>query len=141
MRYRKNRTNDGDHPSLVDPMFARALTGSTDQHAHQRKQNHKDQMLCRQVQRALNLALAGGCGDDVLRELYVVDVTPAPSATHLLVQVSIPASIAIVDVLERLSRAMPRLRAEVARSITRKRAPELSFIPAPAAEAPQEQQR
>jgi hypothetical protein len=37
----------------------------------------------------------------------------------------------VLDVLERLERAAPKLRAEVASAITRKHAPQLSFIPAP----------
>jgi ribosome-binding factor A len=130
MRYRKNRTAGDEMPPFVDPEFAEALSGNRGDREIHRKQHHKDQMLCRQVQRALNLALAGECRDDVLRELYVADVVTAPNVTHLLVQVTIPPSVSLIDVLERLAQATPRLRAQVAHAITRKRTPELTFVPA-----------
>ena len=78
-------------------------------------------MLCRQVLRALSLTLG---------ELSVVDVTPAPDCTRLLVHVAIPRHIAVEQALADLSIAAPSLRTQVARAITRKRAPELAFVPA-----------
>ena len=50
------------------------------------------------------------------------------------VQISVPSHVWVVDVRERLERAAPKLRTAVAAAITRKRAPELSFIPAAAGE-------
>jgi hypothetical protein len=44
----------------------------------------KDLQLCRQVAETLQLVL-GDCGDDVLRDLHVVRVVPAPDASQLLV--------------------------------------------------------
>jgi len=44
--------------------------------------------------------------------------------------VVIPADRSINEVLSALRQDMPRLRSEVAMAITRKRAPELSFVPA-----------
>jgi ribosome-binding factor A len=41
-----------------------------------------------------------------------------------------PPDLSLSDVLAALARIAPRLRAEVARATSRKRAPELSFIPA-----------
>lgn len=118
-------------PPFVDPAFAEALAGdrrSTGLSRHA-KQEQKARQLCRQVQRALNLALGGECGDDVLRELYVADVTPAGGAGHLLVHVTVPGHVGVAAVLERLERVGPRLRAIVAQAVTRKHAPELSFVP------------
>ena len=46
--------------------------------------SRKDLQLCRQVADTLQLAL-GDCGDDVLRDLHVVRVVPAPDASQLLV--------------------------------------------------------
>ena len=92
--------------------------------------NRKAQQLCRQVQRALNLALANRHADDGLNDLYVEGVSPAPHSGHLLVHVSIPADRPVSEVLGALRRQAPYLRSEVARAITRKRAPELSFVPA-----------
>jgi ribosome-binding factor A len=95
--------------------------------------NHdrKTRQFCRQVQRVLNLALTDhrGC-DDRFQNLFVEDVTPAPHCGHLLVHVAIPADRAIAEALGALQRDAGRLRTEVAAAIARKRAPELSFVPA-----------
>lgn len=97
-------------------------------HSHYNPQrHHKTAQLCRQVQRALSLALAA-CADDLLRETQVIDVRPAPDAARLAVFILAPAA-APVDLLARLEAARGLLRAQVAQSITRKRAPELLFIP------------
>ena len=132
MRNWKHRRG-GSVPPFVDPAFADALAGEPRAKGH-RKQNYKALQLCRQVQRILTLELAGFGGDEVLRDLYVADVMPAAGSSQLLVQISIPPNFPIVDVLERLDRAAPKLRAAVAAAITRKRAPELSFIPVAAGE-------
>lgn len=89
----------------------------------------KDLQLCRQVAETLHFAL-GDCGDDVLRDLHVVRVVPAPDASQLLVLLgSAPGEVpaAPAEVLERLRARSAAFRAEVARSITRKRAPALLF--------------
>jgi len=91
--------------------------------------SRKDLQLCRQVADTLQLAL-GDCGDDVLRDLHVVRVVPAPDASQLLVIVgSAPGEPPPPpgDVLMRLHARTPWLRAEVAHAITRKRAPALLF--------------
>ena len=90
--------------------------------------------LCRQAQRALGMALAGECDDDVLRSVYVEAVVPAPDATQLLVRLVIPAAARDVradEVYARLQRVHGVLRRAVAEAITRKRAPELAFIVVP----------
>ncbi len=106
-----------------------------------KKARHKDQQLCRQVAQTLSLALAG-CGDALLRDLYVADVVPAPDAGRLLVSVYPMTGMAsrqsdqpddamsveqMSQILGRLEAAAPMLRREVASAITRKRAPELLF--------------
>ena len=93
------------------------------------RRDHKTAQLCRQVLRAVSMALADS-GDDVLRELVVHDVEPAPDASRLMVSVGFSASAgvsSVVEVLGRLSEASGFLRREVATAITRKRAPELMF--------------
>jgi len=135
---RNARSHGRESLPLVDPLFAEALSPRTNRNSvRHNKSDRKTQQLCRQVQRALSLALAGECYDDVLRELYVEAVLPAPDASRLLVRVVIPAhvEVALADVLERLDRARGRLRQLVAEAITRKRAPELDFIPASPGEA------
>ena len=90
---------------------------------------HKASQLCRQAMQALALALADS-SDDLLRELTVISVDPAPDASRLLVTVTPAASSAGVspgEILARLNTASGWLRREVASAITRKRAPELMF--------------
>jgi ribosome-binding factor A len=107
----------------VDPLFAEALSGDHEKSDRRtdRKQNYKAQMLCRQVQRVLSLSLS---------DVTVIDVTAGPDSSRLLVHVAVPAHLAVDEALARLAEATPALRAEVARAITRKRAPELAFVPA-----------
>jgi len=116
---------------FVDPEFAQALSGgSYHRLSSGRQAERKARQFCRQVQCVLNLALADRHADDGLNELFVEDVSPAPHCGHLLVHVVIPAERRVTDALSALRRDASRLRAEVAAAITRKRAPELSFVPA-----------
>jgi len=97
--------------------------------AHQKLQR-KARQLCSQVAETLAEVFASDARDDVLRNLYVVAVTPAPDASHLLVTVCVdPPSPEITPalVLERLASASSRLRSEVAAAITRRRAPVLTY--------------
>jgi ribosome-binding factor A len=115
---------------FVDPDFAEALDGNKSEHSSSTRQaDRKAQQFCRQVQRTLNLALADCSSDDSLAGLYVEEVSPAPDCGHLLVHVLVPTGHAVADTIGALRRDAPRLRREVAMSIARKRAPELSFIP------------
>ncbi|MBX3439281.1 MAG: hypothetical protein KF861_17455 [Planctomycetaceae bacterium] len=86
--------------------------------------------LCHQVAHTLNYVLSGECGDDVLRSLYVENVIPAPDSSRLLVTVSLldkddttPTEV----ILMKLGMVQSKLRAEVARSISRRKTPELIF--------------
>jgi ribosome-binding factor A len=81
------------------------------------------------VQRALNLALADCNAADDIGGLFIDDVSPAPDCGRLLVQVLVPEGRLAADTIGALFREAPRLRSEVAMAITRKRAPELSFVP------------
>jgi len=123
----KSRAHDA--PAEI---FERALRGDDDdvRKSSNPRADHKTMQLCRQVQRALMLALAGECADEVLRDLYVESVEPMGSASQLLVQVALPrgSQLNYLDVLARLNDRAPRLRAIVAQSICRKRVPNLSFV-------------
>jgi hypothetical protein len=120
----KSCRDRGEATSFVDPDFASALEELSDrQLARGRHADHKARQLCRQVQRALSLALDGD-----LDELFIAEVTPASGCARLLVHVVIPGERSPADVLGKLRERAPRLRAEVARSISRKRAPELAFV-------------
>ena len=126
----RNRRPNGP-VDFVDPEFAQALGGSTSGRLSSGRQvERKARQFCRQVQRALNLALADRRTDDGLSDLFVEDVSPAPDCGHLLVHVIIPADRSVNEALSALRQDAPRLRSEVAMVITRKRAPELSFVPA-----------
>lgn len=94
--------------------------------------DRKTLQLCKQVERALSLALAGE-RDDILRDLMVDAVEPMGSASQLLVRVLVPVSldVPVIEVIARLDEASTRLRVEVAQSICRKRTPSLSFIAVP----------
>jgi ribosome-binding factor A len=90
--------------------------------------NRKALQLAAQVERTLSQVFAGECGDEVLCDLRVEEVTPAPDSGHLLVTLSpTDDSLALEVVLEHLHRAGGRLRSEVAAAIHRRKAPELHF--------------
>jgi ribosome-binding factor A len=115
----------------IDAEFAAALEDEDAQRrqARSRHAEYKTRQLCHQVQRALNLALAARAAGEDLDAVFVSGVAPAPDCGRLLVQVVMPDSCSTTEVLSELRARTPRLRAEVARSISRKRAPELSFVP------------
>jgi ribosome-binding factor A len=92
-----------------------------------RKFTRKDRQLCGQVQRALSSALGADFYDEVLQELWVVKVEPAPTASRLLVWVAGPKGADTELILARLSGVAKALRAEVAQAIHRKQVPTLSF--------------
>ena len=107
-----------------------------------REPDRKTLQLCGQVRKALDYVLSGETGDDLLRGLYVQDVLPAPDASRLLATVAPLDPQADLDlgvVLDKLDRVQPMLRAEVARSINRKKVPDLTFTLAgpPAAMTPE----
>ncbi len=87
---------------------------------------------------ALSVALAAA-RSELLRELVVLRVEPAPNSSHLMVIVGPagpgPASVTAVEVSEALGHVAGYLRSEVAAAVHRKRAPELSFRFLPAQEA------
>jgi len=127
----KRNRNRRDLLGEIDGEFAAALEDEDAQRRQDRRRHseYKTRQLCHQVQRALNLALAARVAGGDLDAVFVSGVIPAPDCGHLLVQVLVPDDFSTSDVLAELRARTPRLRAEVARSISRKRAPELSFVP------------
>ena len=97
-----------------------------------KKAGRKAQQLCEQVADALRTILAG-MADEVLQNLTVMTVAPAPHTGRLLVTVAGPAPAdatdrpPVADVLAALSKAAGRIRSEVATYIHRRYAPELVF--------------
>jgi ribosome-binding factor A len=88
--------------------------------------NRKALQLCAQVARTLMGAFAD-CGDDVIRDLCIESVTPAPNASRLLVTVRPLVPLKTAVVLERLEHARAKLRMEAIAAIHRRRAPDLLF--------------
>lgn len=98
--------------------------------SEERKVKRKDLQLCREVARTLNHALAWEIGDELLSNLQVEAVLPAPNASRLLALVSFTTPVNEIDVgkaQQRLEQFTGRLRAEVAAAIHRRRVPELTF--------------
>jgi ribosome-binding factor A len=107
----------------VDP---RVFFGDT---SETRKRNWKAQQLCKQVERAAAVTLADRASDEIIGA-SVLSVEPAPDARRLLVVVCLgPGKAAehIPEARAELARATPAFRDEVARSIHRKRVPEIVF--------------
>lgn len=103
----------------IDPRYLSPGSG--------RPVGRKQLQLGRQVRDTLLQALPA-CGNDVLRELEVVSVTPAAGAGRLLVVLrpSPSASPHDLPVFERhLAGALGFLCNEVARAVHRRKAPEL----------------
>jgi len=127
-RYRRRKETE-----FADSDFAEALYGNkSEDFSSSRQAQRKAQQFCRQVQRALNLALQDSSSDESISGLFIEDVFPAPDCGHLLVHVLVPTGHPIADAMSAFRRHTPRLRSEVAMAIPRKRAPELAFIPFPA---------
>ena len=128
MKWQKRHNPTADS---VDPDFAEALlSNSSERSTSDRKVLRKTQQFCRQVQRALNLALASSDSQLQGCEIFVEEVSPAPDCGHLLAHVVVSEGRLISEAMTWLRQNQPRLRTEVAMSIARKRAPELAFVPA-----------
>ena len=127
LKQHKRRSRES---KFIDPDFAAALfEDESGSRSSDRQAQRKTQQFCRQVQRALNLALENRDAGDDINGLFVEEVSPAPDCGRLLVHVVIPPGCPVADAMSALRRDTPRLRAEVASEITRKRAPELCFVP------------
>ena len=88
--------------------------------------NRKALQLCGQIAKTLRLVL-WECGDDVLRELAVEAVQPAPTSVRLLVSLSTPDGLDQALARQRIEKAAGLLRSAVATAINRRKTPELIF--------------
>jgi ribosome-binding factor A len=104
----------------LDPRLDRSLSP-------QRRATRKARQLCAAVERTLQSVLTGECGDDLLRELTVESVVPAPHAGRLLVTLRATEAVEARPLLDRLHAAAGMLRCQVAAAVHRQRAPELAF--------------
>jgi ribosome-binding factor A len=127
----KKRWKGRAHDATADAVFERALLGGerADRRTFDARSDRKTQQLCQQVKRAL----AGGCDDPVLSDVYIDSVEPVGNGSHLLVRVTtaVVADLSPGEVMARLNDRSARLRAVVAQSICRKRVPGLSFVVVP----------
>lgn len=127
----QERKNHSRKSRFVDAEFAEALYESdSGRRSSDPQAARKARQFCRQVERALNLALADRSAGEVISGLFVDEVSLAPDCGRLLVHVLIPADRPAAAVISALRDEVPRLRSEVAAAITRKRAPDLVFVPA-----------
>jgi ribosome-binding factor A len=110
------RPDDG-----LDPRF--------DRRGGRAEGKRKTLQLCREAERTLSAVLAGECDDDLLRDLIVLSVVPAPNAGRLLVTLALPesAGVSVEEALQRLLGAAGHLRSEVAAAVSRRKTPELAF--------------
>lgn len=97
----------------------------------ERRPDRKTLQLCEQVKEALSWVLGSATNDDRLMLSYVQAVEPLPGG-RMLVKVAVPADVSVPEAMTSLSAAAPKLRAEVARAITRRKAPELVYLAVPA---------
>lgn len=99
--------------------------------SHRDKPDRKAQQLCRQVAETIDQILAGELGDAALNNLRVSGVAPAPDASRLLVSLVAVNDDVPFDQLateQRLAAVTGLLRSAVAAAITRRKAPNLSFV-------------
>jgi len=85
--------------------------------------------LRREIERTLSYALAAA-RDPRLRDLVILGVDPAPDASRFQVTVAAAESLApgaLAALVASLAAAAGELRSELARSLQRKRTPELRF--------------
>jgi len=111
----------------MEPVDPERFFGELDR---SKRANWKALQLCKQVERAAATVLAGECGEDVLVGASVADVAPAPDASRLRVTVVLASGRTGECVLQAREALLSRagaFREEVARSIWRKRVPELAF--------------
>ncbi len=94
---------------------------------HDSKPDRKLRQLCKQVARALQMAMASLPEAEELTGAFVREVVPAPDAGRLcaVVVVTDPARRESVETV--VHRHAGALRAEIAQVISRRRVPELTF--------------
>lgn len=101
---------------------------------NKRKHNRKYRkvfQLCRQVSDTLQMVLTET--NEMLDGLAIVDVVPAPDSRRMLVILGLDPGTKVKSagevelIMEQLQLETPRLRAEIARTINRKKTPNLVF--------------
>jgi ribosome-binding factor A len=99
--------------------------------SHRDKPDRKAQQLCRQVAETIDQILAGELGDAALNGLRVASAIPAPDASRMLVTLVATGDDGPFDrtaIEHKLATVTGLLRSAVAAAITRRKAPNLSFV-------------
>ena len=91
--------------------------------------NRKTLQLAGQIKEALNWVLGEASGDESLALCYIDEVEPLPGGNRMLVKVTVPDDIPLEDITRRLHVASSPLRIEVGAAITRRKVPELVYLP------------
>jgi ribosome-binding factor A len=94
-------------------------------HPQGKVSNRKALQLCRQVERTLMMALEG----ELLRDLTVESVLPAPDSSHLLIMLRYhgPNTVTTAELHDALHASHAKLRGEIAADIHRRKTPDLTF--------------
>ena len=76
-----------------------------------------------------NVGLRYGLGPEVLRDLTVESVLPAPDSSRLLIMLRYqgPITVATAEIHDALRASHAKLRGEIAADIHRRKTPELTF--------------
>lgn len=93
------------------------------------RRDRKVAQLCREIEQLLSMVFAGH-EDELLNDLMVDSVIPAPDASHLLVTVYYAGTDEVADakaIISRLNEERTALRTEVAQAVNRRKAPDISF--------------
>ena len=90
--------------------------------------DRKLRQLCKQVGDAVQLALGGTHAAEAFVGAIVAQVTPAPNAGNLAVEIEVASAQQQAEAQAALARVGGYLRGEVAQAITRRRAPQLTFV-------------
>lgn len=91
------------------------------------KENRKTKQLCQQIARTINLCL-NDCDNPIVQAMFLVGVQPAPDSSCLLLHIEVDIDDFDCDAaLDAVRQQVPRLQFEIARSINRKRVPNLVF--------------
>lgn len=92
--------------------------------------NRKTYQLCKEIELTLNLTLAGELADPALSSLVIAKVEPIPESGDFLVIFEWRQNtrdFQFEEVMFSIKKASGFLRSEVAKSINRKRVPQLSY--------------
>lgn len=116
-----SRNNPKDHYQLNSKLIANFA----------RRPDRKFLQLCAQVKDALHWVLGSVIErpDNVLLHCSVEAVEPLPGSNRMVVKIGVPAGTPISKVNDQLAEAASHLRMEVGNAITRRRVPELVFVP------------